>query len=122
MKTNSLIRFIFIFSGVVIICISFWSFSTTKTNSIEAKKYCELVYDSRIDPQTIFNVQQNYIVKIWANYSNYENSSIENNKLATLKGSIDALNYMGSNGWKLIDHYRLNFDNGFTQDIYLMEK
>ena len=35
---------------------------------------------------------------------------------------MDALNFMGAQLWKHLDHYRLDLGNRFTQDVYSMEK
>ena len=122
MKTNPYIRTSALAISVLFICSILWSFSNSSSASEGTKKYCELVYDYRVADETVLNFKKwEYITSIWANFSNYPNGDIENNKLKTYTTAIDALNYMGANGWKLIQHNHLTFNNA-TQDVYLMEK
>ncbi|WP_100611363.1 hypothetical protein [Confluentibacter lentus] len=122
MKTNSYMRITTLFVSLLFVCFILWSFTNTSTSE-GTKKYCEVVYDYRIDDSEGLSFQNEYKPSIWGNFSNYQNGNIENNKLKTYKNAIDALNYMGANGWKLIHHYHLTFNNGYiTQDVYLMEK
>lgn len=120
MKTNPYIRTTALAISVLFICSILWSFSNSSSASEGTKKYCEVVYDYRVDPETVFE-KLKYIPSIWGNFSNYPNGDIENKKLKTYTNAIDALNYMGANGWRLIQHYQLTFSNT-TQDVYLMEK
>ena len=122
MKINSFIRANAYTIMMLLISFLLWSFSNQSEEG--TKKYCEVVYDYRIDPDTALSFQKNeYISEIWGNFSNYPNSIIENNKLKNYKNAIEALNYMGANGWNLVHHYRLTFNNGYaSQDVYLMEK
>lgn len=128
MKTkNSIISTVIIATAL---SLGFWSFVPSKDFKIEPevsskKIYCELIYNSRIDPKTALSVKYEYIMKLWINYgafTNYSNAESENKNVQSFEDYIEALNYLGSQGWRLIHRYRLELGTGFTQDIFLMEK
>ncbi len=115
-----------LFAIMLVICLGFtlWSFSTsdkTITRVSNEKMYCQLSVNN------VFNrLQQSWTFEISINYGaflKYDYKSLEEYKVKSFTDYLDALNYLGSRGWKLVLTNRHMVDGyNHYQDYYLFEK
>ncbi|MCB0461942.1 MAG: hypothetical protein R2816_12395 [Flavobacteriaceae bacterium] len=111
---------------LLVLLLGFFIWSFTPKNASETpfankKIYCQLYVNN-----TYNRIQQKWSYEIDVNYGEYlkyDFKSLEQYKVQSFTNYLDALNYLGSRGWKLVLTNRHMVDGyNHYQDYYLLEK
>ena len=87
------------------------AFGHAQTNEIKVEQYCELVAQARILSRKV-NIDVDYgdERKLFKDYRLKD----ESGKLKKFNTVVDALNYMGQQGWKLVNAFLVTEGGGST--------
>lgn len=123
MKTQKRTQ-IFITILILIISIGLWSFTSKNVYDDSASGkviYCKLYVHVKYD---ITKYEYTYTMSAnYGNHLNYPNKVVENNKVATFGSYMDALNYLGAQGWELVLTNRHVVDGYWDyEDSYILKK
>lgn len=97
--------------NLLIICLLFWGFSSN-AQSEKVEQYCEVlgmtgVFSSKVT----INIDYGEAKSVWKdNRLKNEDGSVKK-----FNSMIDALNFMGSDGWKLVNAFPITIGN---QNVY----
>lgn len=123
MKLNySTRRTIILSISLFIICCSLWSFKTevSENSNSKSKIYCELYvrHQFKSDAKWHYTISVNH-----GDFLKYPNKTIEKQKASSYTSYIDALNYMSSRGWHVVQNNRHFIDGHFDyEDHFILEK
>lgn len=125
MKTKISIRSISTIMLLCLVCMGIWSFKSNEDVDNDAvlaskKIYCELYVRNqyKMDKSWHFTLSIKH-----GNHLVYANKSVEANKVKSFTNYIDALNYLGGQGWSLVLATRHTIDMNYDyEDNYVLEK
>lgn len=111
-------------SIILLLSLVFWSFSTKDsdgTTGYHKKIYCQLYVHIKYNVSTL---KYDHGLEVHhGNYLSYPNKSTESQKVASFSFYVDALNYLGARGWRIVLTNRHVIDGYWDyEDSYVLEK
>jgi hypothetical protein len=104
------------FFVLIALCISFDSYSQD-TSTVE--QYCEVVATARLlSNKVTIDIDYGEEKSIWKDNRLRE----ENGKLKKFNTIVDAINYLGKDGWKLVNAFPVSSANGPMVYHYVFKK
>ena len=104
------------FFGLILLCISFTGYSQDTT---QVEQYCEVVATGRIlSNKVTIDIDYGEERSIWKDHRLKE----EDGKLKKFNSIVDAINYLGKNGWKLVNAFPISNTNGPMVYHYVFKK
>lgn len=102
---------------LIVFLTSFTSAFSQDTTKVE--QYCEVVATDRLlSNKVTIDINYGEERSIWKSHRLKE----EGGKLKKFNSVIDAVNYLGKNGWKLVNAFPLSEGNGPTVYHYIFKK
>lgn len=107
-----------IVTALLFVCLSSGSFAQQDTTKVE--QYCRLVANNRMFSNKVnidvdFGEERKF-------FSDHRMRDEETGKLKKFNTVVDALNYMGSQGWKLVNAFPVVEGNSYTYHYYFKKQ
>jgi hypothetical protein len=104
------------FLGLILLFLSFTGYSQDTT---KVEQYCEVVATGRIlSNKVTIDIDYGEERSIWKDHRLKE----EDGKLKKFNSVVDAINYLGKNGWNLVNAFPVSTGNGHMVYHYVFKK